>query len=52
MTGICLWSYETDMPDGTRVGWDADYGPMYAYKGKVVCESDLPKEIEKNNIKN
>ncbi len=41
-TGIYLCSYETDMPNGTVLGWDADYGYVVAQDGKVIpCPEDM-----------
>jgi hypothetical protein len=36
ITGIHLHEYETDMPDGTPLGFDADFGDMVAYQGKLI----------------
>jgi hypothetical protein len=50
ITGIFLWTYETDLPDGTLCGFDADYGYMYAYQGKLVPECKLPEDIIKTRL--
>ncbi len=50
ISGIYLDQYKTDRPDGTLLGFDADFGYMYAYKGKLVSESDLPDDVVREPI--
>lgn len=50
ITGIHLHAYETDMPDGTLLGFDADFGHMYAYNGRLVSESDLPGDVVREPV--
>lgn len=45
-TGSYLTMYKTDLPDGTLVGFDSDFGKVYAYKGDVVDIDKLPKGVE------
>ena len=41
VTGIMLYGEPTDMPDGTKLGFDADFGCMYALNGKLVPSNVL-----------
>jgi hypothetical protein len=52
ITGIQLWNYTTDLPDGTKMGFDADFGIMFAYEGKLVPENKLPSGIKRYPIPN
>lgn len=40
ITGIYLDQYETDLPNGTLCGFDADLGEMVAYNGKLIPKID------------
>ena len=51
ITGTHLYTYATDKPDGTLMGFDADYGKMYAYKHRLVPESELPTTVIKSRVK-
>lgn len=45
-TGSYLTMYKTDLPDGTLVGFDSDFGKVYAYQGDVVDADKLPKNVK------
>lgn len=51
-TGIHLLEYTTDLPNGTVCGFDADFGEVCAYKGKVIQINKLPKNIKLKRLKN
>jgi hypothetical protein len=41
ISGIHLHDYVTDQPNGTLMGFDVDFGYMYAYDGKLISEDEL-----------
>lgn len=50
-TGINLTEYTTDLMDGIECGFDADFGYVCAYKGKVIPVDDLPKGVKLIKLK-
>jgi len=52
ISGIHLWGWPTKNRNGKLSGWDADFGEMVAYNGKLVPRSEyirLTKEIHQIN---
>jgi len=47
ISGIHLHQYSTKEPDGTEVGWDADWGEMVAWKGKLISLTEYKEKMEK-----
>lgn len=44
ISGIHLNQYETDLPNGTLCGFDADLGEMVAYNGKLISKIEYDKK--------
>lgn len=46
ITGIHLDQYETDSPNGTLIGFDADLGEMKASNGKLISSFDYENQAK------
>ena len=44
ITGIHLNQYDTDREDGVLLGFDADLGEMYSWRGKLVALPDMLRQ--------
>ncbi len=50
ITGIYLNQYTTDQPNGALIGFDADYGDMYALNGKLVSLFEYKQAMKSNKL--
>lgn len=48
VTGIMLWGYKTDSPNGQLIGFDCDYGYMFALNGKCVPLDEYREKYSKD----
>jgi hypothetical protein len=47
ISGIHLNQYSTTLPDGTLAGYDAEFGDMFAYEGKLIPKSEWIENLLK-----